>query len=57
VNPLAQAQRGDDILAYMHLMLAKARERGLDLTHDSWRRCGPGLRPFPGVEAWFERQN
>lgn len=57
VNALAQAQRGDEILAYMHLMLVKARERGLELTLDSWRRRGAGLRLFPGVEDWFERQN
>lgn len=54
---LAQAQRGDGILAYMHLMLEKAREKGLELTLDSWRARGANLRLFPGVEAWFARQN
>jgi phosphoserine phosphatase len=57
VGELARAQRGDEILAYMHLMLAKARERGLELSLDSWRRRGAGLKLFPGVEDWFERQN
>lgn len=57
VNALAKAQRGDEILAYMHLMLEKARERGLELTLESWRRRGAGLTLFPGVEDWFERQN
>ena len=52
---LAQAQRGDGILAYMHLMLEKAREKGLELTLDSWRNRGAALRLFPGVEDWFER--
>ena len=54
---LAQAQRGDGILAYMHLMLEKAREKGLELSLDSWRRRGADLRLFPGVEDWFPRQN
>jgi hypothetical protein len=41
----------------MHLMLSKARERGRELTLESWRRRGAGLQLFPGVEDWFERQN
>ena len=54
---LAEAQRGDGILAYMHLMLEKAREKGLELSLDSWRRRGANLKLFPGVEDWFARQN
>jgi phosphoserine phosphatase len=53
---LARQQRGDNILAYMHLMLAKAREKGLELTLDSWRKRGAALRLFPGVQDWFARQ-
>jgi phosphoserine phosphatase len=54
---LAREQRGDGILAYMHLMLAKAREKGLELSLDSWRCRGATLPLFPGVEDWFARQN
>jgi len=54
---LAEAQRGDGILAYMHLMLEKAREKGVELSRESWRRRGASLRLFPGVEDWFARQN
>jgi hypothetical protein len=57
VHELARRQRGDEILAYMHLMLAKARERNLELSLESWRRRGAGLQLFPGVEDWFGRQN
>jgi phosphoserine phosphatase len=57
VNQLAKRQRGDEILAYMHMMLAKAREKGLELSLESWRKRGATLRLFPGVEGWFERQN
>ena len=54
---LAQAQRGDPILAYMHLMLAKAREKNIELTEQSWRSRGANLPLFPGVQDWFDRQN
>ncbi len=54
---LAQRQRGDGILAYMHLMLQKAREKGLELSLESWRLRGAQLPLFPGVETWFARQN
>ena len=57
VSALAEDQRGDGILAYMHLMLEKAREKGLDLSLDSWRKRGANLPLFPGVEDWFARQN
>ena len=54
---IAEDQRGDGILAYMHLMLEKAREKGLELTLDSWRKRGANLPLFAGVEGWFDRQN
>jgi len=57
VKVLAEAQRGDPILAYMHLMLEKARAKGLELSLESWRRRGASIPLFPGVEDWFERQN
>ena len=53
---LSQAQRGDPILAYMHLMLEKARAKGIELSRDAWARRGAKLPLFPGVEGWFERQ-
>ena len=45
---LARDQRGDPILAYMHLMLEKARARNVLLTLDSWRQRGANLPLFPG---------
>jgi phosphoserine phosphatase len=53
---LAEMQRGDPILAYMHLMLEKARAKGVELSREAWRRRGANLPLFPGVEGWFERQ-
>ena len=54
---LAVAQRGDPILAYMHLMLDKARARNIELSLESWRRRGADLPLFAGVTDWFARQN
>jgi phosphoserine phosphatase len=54
---IARDQRGDPILAYMHLMLEKARQKGVELTADSWKKRGAHLPLFPGVEGWFDRQN
>ncbi len=53
---IAREQRGDPILAYMHLMLEKARARKIELSRDAWARRGANLPLFPGVEGWFERQ-
>jgi phosphoserine phosphatase len=53
---IAHEQRGDPILAYMHLMLEKARAKGIELSRDAWARRGAHLPLFPGVEGWFERQ-
>ncbi|HEY0438055.1 MAG TPA: HAD family hydrolase [Phenylobacterium sp.] len=57
VKALAREQRGDPILAYMHLMLAKARGRGIPLHAQSWRDRGAHLPLFEGVAGWFDRQN
>ena len=54
---LARRQRGDNVHAFMHLMLDKARTAGADLSEARWRERGATLTLFPGVEGWFERQN
>ena len=52
---LAEAQRGDGILAYMHLMLEKARAKGLELTSTAGAsaalRCGCSLGSKAGSSA------
>lgn len=57
VKSLAKAQSGDEIHAYMHLMLQKAKTAGLDITESAWRRHGADLDFYPGVLDWFRRQN
>src|SRR5437763_14814910 len=53
---IAHAQRGDPILAYMHLMLEKARAKDIELSRDAWRRRDANLPLFPGVEGRSEER-
>jgi hypothetical protein len=46
---IARDQRGDPILAYMHLMLEKARAKEIELSREAWARRGANLPLFPGV--------
>jgi len=47
----------DGILAYMQLMLIKARERGVKVRRKDFELYGRGISLFPGVEDYFERIN
>jgi phosphoserine phosphatase len=47
----------DEILVYMHLMLEKARDNGVQVTADDLRRHGEEAPLFPGLadKSWFDR--
>ena len=49
----------DEILVYMHLMLDKAREQGVEVTVEDLRRHGEEAPLFPGLadKSWFDRIN
>jgi phosphoserine phosphatase len=49
----------DEILVYMHLMLDKAREKGVQVTVEDLRRHGEEAPLFPGLadKSWFDRVN
>lgn len=49
----------DEILVYMHLMLEKAREKGLHVTAEDLRLHGIQAPLFPGLadQSWFKRIN
>ena len=53
-NGLAEANEMDNNLAYMYLMVRKARGR-IVLTKKSLQEYGSKVKLFPGVEEWFER--
>lgn len=57
-NDLARARKMDGILAYMYVMLDKARSaKTVSIRRDSFVALGKDLQFYPGVETWFERVN
>ena len=51
----ARQHQADPILAYMNLMLKRAREKGIPVRREDFLRHGDGLPLFDGVEDWFAR--
>ncbi|MCH5151650.1 MAG: haloacid dehalogenase-like hydrolase [Clostridiales bacterium] len=56
-DKLAHDNSMDHILAYMHLMAEKAKEKGIDLSAEALRKMGKDVQFFEGVETWFKRIN
>lgn len=56
----AQIQEGDEILAYMCLMLEKARanpDKGIQVTKAAFAAYAEKVKLFEGVDSWFGRIN
>jgi phosphoserine phosphatase len=51
----ARQHQADPILAYMSLMLLRARAKGIPVRRESFQVHGNGLPLFEGVETWFDR--
>lgn len=49
----------DEILVYMHLMIEKAKEKGIKVSTEELRRNGRDAELFPGLagKVWFRRIN
>ena len=47
----------DSNLAYMFHMTTKAKETGINITKDSFRKHGKDITYFNGVKTWFKRIN
>ena len=47
----------DEVLAYMQLMMEKAREADRRFTREALKSHGRGLELFPGVDRWFDAVN
>ena len=43
----------DEVLAYMYLMIEKAREAKVTITREALTKHGREIDMFPGVEEWF----
>ena len=57
-NSLAREKKMDGILAYMYVMLDKARSaKTVSVRRESFVALGRDLEFYPGVETWFERLN
>ena len=51
-NDLMYENNMDSILAYMYYMVKIAREKGIKLTREMFRRSGRNVKLFPGVAEW-----
>jgi phosphoserine phosphatase len=57
VKRRTKEEDADEILVYMHLMLEKAKEAGVDVSKEMLRKHGRDAKLFPGLAdgGWFER--
>lgn len=56
-NRLSKEKGMDGILAYMYVMLEKARAAHVPIRREEFVKMGKDLEFFPGVEQWFEHIN
>ena len=54
---IAVGQHASNILAYMKLMFDKARESGIRLTRNDFRKYGMDIKLYDGVREWFRNVN
>lgn len=56
-NRIAIKSSMDKILAYMYLMLKRAKKNDLSITKESFISLGKDVKLYPGVKTWFKRIN
>lgn len=54
---LSKGKKMDGILAYMYLMIDKARSAHIKIQREEFIKLGVDLELYNGVESWFERIN
>lgn len=54
-NELARQYDMDEVLAYLHLMLIKAKEKGIPVREETFLNYGRRITFYPGVEHFFSR--
>ncbi len=57
VNKIRNKEKMDGVLAYMYMMLKKARELNIPVTKRDLEKMGKDIELFPGVKNWFKRIN
>ena len=50
---VAKASKMDEILAYMYVMLRKARAADTPITRNAFVGAGKHIKLYPGVKEWF----
>lgn len=56
-NAWAADQEADQITGSMYYVTKTAKEKGIRLTMNFFKKCGENIEYFPGVLDWFERIN
>jgi hypothetical protein len=56
-NRIAQEQKADPLITYMHLLYKKAKDKGVRIDRDDLVAQGAKVELFPGVLAWFDLIN
>lgn len=54
---LSKDKKMDGILAYMYLMIDKARSAHIKIQREEFVKLGSDLELYPGVKSWFDRIN
>ena len=54
---LSKEKKMDGILAYMYLMIDKAKSTHIRIQREEFVKLGVDLELYPGVESWFDRIN
>lgn len=57
VNSLKVEKNMDPVLAYMYLMIKKAKEKDISITKDAFASYGKNIELFLGVEEFFDNIN
>ena len=56
-NEMAKKNDMDEVSAYMHLMLIKAKEKNIPIREEVFMRYGEKITFFEGVTGYFDRIN
>lgn len=54
---IAESEGMDQVLTYMYLMLRQSQDHNNPITRELLKKCGIGIKLYPGVKGWFERIN
>lgn len=54
-SKIANCEKMDRILAYMYMMLKKAKSNDVSIRRESFKSGGNQIEYFPGVKDWFSR--